>query len=211
VLAHDKDLKRVWNLDRGIWEISYEELRQLDSGSWFDPAFSDQRVQTLAQVIQAVRGRVRLNIEMKFHRHEQALPERVAAILREQNFVDQCIVTSLDYAGLRRAATALPELRTGLIVTSSLGDITRLECDVLSVSSGAVTRGLLDRARRRGLEVHVWTVNEIAEMNSMIGMGVDQVITDDPRLLAAVIERRAAMDPSEKALLRLAEILDHWL
>jgi len=211
VLAHDKDLKRVWGLDKGIWEIDYEELVKLDSGSWFAPEFSHLRVATLDEVIEAVKGRAKLNIELKFNGHQQQLAKEVVRIVREHEFGDQCILTSLDFAGIERVRAAGPELRTGVIVTSSIGDITRLGGELLSVSAKAATRDLIDRARRAGLEVHVWTVNEVPLMNTMIGMGVDQIITDDPKLLREVIEERAKLTPVERKLLRLADLAERRL
>lgn len=205
VLVHDKDLNRVFGIDKGIWEVSFDELKDLDSGGWFGPGFSDQRLATLDQVIKAVKGRARLNIELKFTGHQKALASEVVRIVRENDFADQCILTSLDYTGIRRVRSVGPEIRTGLIVTTALGDITRLEADLLSVSAGAVTRDLIDRARRAGLEVHVWTVNEVTQMNSMIGIGVDNIITDDPALLGEVLRERGAMSNSEKMLLQIAD------
>lgn len=211
VLVHDKDLLRVFGIKKGIWEVTFDELRDLDSGGWFSPEFSDQRLATLDQVIQAVQGRAKLNIELKFNGHEKQLASEVVRIVRENQFVDDCILTSLDYAGIQRARTAGPEFRTGLIVTSAIGDVTQLEGDLLSVSAKAVTRNLIDRAHRAGMEVHVWTVNDLPMMNRMIGMGVDQIITDDPKLLGNLIAERANRTPAELTLLRLADIVDHRL
>ena len=205
VLAHDKDLNRVFGINRRIWEVTYDELKDLDSGGWFSPKFSDQRIATLAQVIEAVKGRAKLNIELKFNGHEQKLASEVVRIINEHDFARDCIVTSLDYDGIRQVRAAGPGIRTGVIVTSALGDITKLETDVLSVSSAAVTRDLIARARRRNLEVHVWTVNDVPLMDTMLGMGVDNIITDDPKLLREVLRRRAALSNVEKTLLELAD------
>jgi len=210
VLAHDKDLKRVFDIDKGIWEVTYGELRDLDSGGWFDPKFSDQRLVTLSDAIQAVKGRAMLNIELKFNGHQQKLATEVVRIVKENGFDDQCVLTSLDYDGLRRAQEAGPKLRTGIIVTSSIGDITKLEADLLSISAKAATRDLIDQAQRKGLEVHVWTVNEVAHMNTMINLGVDNIITDDPKLLGEVLAHRAGLDNSEKAFLQLIDIVNGW-
>lgn len=211
VLAHDKDLKRVFNIDKGIWEVTFDELKDLDSGGWFGPEFSDQRLATLDQVIKAVKGKAQLNIELKFNGHQVKLAKEVVRIVRDNDFVDQCILTSLDYAGLRRAAEAGPEFRTGVIVTSALGDMTELECDLLSVSAGTVNRNLIDRARRKGLEVHVWTVNDVALMNQMLGLGVDSIITDSPALLKQVVKERSTLSNSERVLLQLAEFANRRL
>src|SRR5262249_20771464 len=66
VLLHDRDLKRVAGDSRRLDELSYDEVRQLDVGRWFDPAFSGERVPTLAEVINLCRGKIRMNIELKF-------------------------------------------------------------------------------------------------------------------------------------------------
>ncbi len=208
VLVHDKDLNRVFGIDKGIWEVRYDALRDRDSGGWFGPAFRDQRLATLERVIDVVKGRARLNIELKFNGHERQLAREVVRILRDKAFVDRCIVTSLDYAGLRRAAALEPALRTGLIVTSSIGDVTKLDVDLLSVSAGTVTRDLVRRAHARDLEVHVWTVNDVATMNTMISIGVDSIITDDPKRLAELRRERAALSKPERMLLHLADIAE---
>ncbi|NUT57615.1 MAG: glycerophosphodiester phosphodiesterase, partial [Agromyces sp.] len=41
-----------------------------------------------------------------------------------------------------------------------------------------VTRAFVERAHRAGLEVHVWTVNEIADMRRLLALGVDGLVTD---------------------------------
>jgi glycerophosphoryl diester phosphodiesterase len=51
-------------------------------------------------------------------------------------------------------------------------------------------RHLLAAARQRGLKVQVWTVNEEAEMERLIDLGVDGIITDRPGALKAVLARR---------------------
>lgn len=209
VLVHDKDLLRVFGIRKGIWEASFDELKELDSGSWFSPDFSDQRLATLDQVIKAVKGKAKLNIELKFNGHQKQLAKEVIRIVRDNDFVDDCILTSLDYTGIQRARAAGPEFRTGVIVTSALGDITKLDGELISVSAGAVTRDLISRAHHANLEVHVWTVNSVQQMNKMIGLGVDHIITDDPKLLGEVIAERATLSPAELTLLRLADIADH--
>ena len=181
------------------------EIKDLDSGSWFSPEFSDQRICTLDQVIDAVRGKARLNIELKFSGHQQQLASEVVRILNENDFVDQCNLTSLDYRGILRARAADPDVRTGVIVTSAIGDITTLEAELLSIGTKAATRGLIARAQGKDLEIHVWTVNDVPTMNAMIGRGVDQVITDDPKLLGEVLAERAEMSTAEKLLLQFAD------
>ena len=55
-----------------------------------------------------------------------------------------------------------------------------------------MTRESVDFAHHLGLEVHVWTVNEEAEMSELLDMGVDGLISDYPSRALEVVRKRAA-------------------
>jgi glycerophosphoryl diester phosphodiesterase len=212
VLLHDRDLVRVAGVARRLDELSYEEVRQLDVGSWFDPAFSGEHVPTLAEVIDLCRGKVRLNIEMKFFGPDRRLARRVAEIVREQNVEPDCLVTSLNYDALQEAKRHNPHLRTGLTVAHSLGDVSRLEVDALSVRADFLSDEVLRAARRHGREVHVWTVNDAREMTRLMKRGVDNIITSDPDLAVRTRDEWASLTGAERLVLasRLLLGLDPW-
>ncbi|MBP9699585.1 MAG: glycerophosphodiester phosphodiesterase, partial [Elusimicrobia bacterium] len=100
-----------------------------------------------------------------------------------------------------------PRLETGLIVTKALGDPTQLGIDFLSVNEKSVSRRLVRQAKRQGLAVHVWTVNDEATFERMADRGVDVVITDHPADLAAFRRARAALSKPELIALRLRRLL----
>jgi glycerophosphoryl diester phosphodiesterase len=201
VLLHDRDLRRVAGLSRRLDELTYDEVRRLDVGSWFGPAFAGERVPTLAEVIRLCRGKIRLNIELKFFGPDRRLAQAVADIVREQDLESDCLVTSLSYDALLEAKQHNPRLRTGLIVAHALGDVSRLDVDALSVRADFLSDDVLRAAHRLGREVHVWTVNDARQMARLMQRGVDNIITSDPDLAIRVRGEWASLTGPERLVL----------
>jgi glycerophosphoryl diester phosphodiesterase len=201
VLLHDRDLKRVAGVSRRLDELSYDQVRKLDVGSWFDPAFAGEPVPTLAEVVNLARGRIKLNIELKFFGPGRRLAGEVARLVREQDFESDCLITSLDYDALLEVKSTNPRLRTGLIVAHALGDVSRLEVEVLSVRADWLTDDVLRAAHRRGQEIHVWTVNDASQMARLAKRGVDNIITSDPDMGIRARDEWANLTGSERLVL----------
>jgi glycerophosphoryl diester phosphodiesterase len=68
-------------------------------------------------------------------------------------------------------------------------------CDTWSMSWRNVTPALVNEARTLGLKLIPWTVNETADMGTLIDMGVDGLITDYPDRLREVMRQRAMVLP----------------
>ncbi len=198
VLLHDRDLKRVAGDSRRIDEITYAEARKLDVGRWFGAAFAGERIPRLADVLTLCRGRVKLNIEMKFYGPDRRLARDVARLVRERDVEQDCLVTSFSHDGLVELKRHNGRLRTGLIVGKALGDVSRLDVEALSVRADGLSDAMLRAAHRRGLEVHVWTVNDARQMARLIKRGVDNIITDDPDLGIRVRDEWAGLTGTER-------------
>jgi glycerophosphoryl diester phosphodiesterase len=207
ILLHDKDLMRVAGVRRSIWDIRYDELGDIDVGSRFDPRFASERIPTLAQAIALARGKAKLNIELKFNGHDQKLAERVVDIVRREKFERDCVISSLDAAGLAEVERLAPELTTGLIVGASIGNVGRIENDFLSASTRMVRQDLVDELHRRGRKLHAWTVADEPTATRLMEMGVDNLITDDPVLMVEVRRRREELSTVE----RLTLAVRRWL
>ena len=207
VVVHDGDLMRLGGDPRKVGDMTLAEVQAVDIGVRKDATFAGEHVPTLQQVIDASRGQLGLNIELKYNRPDSLLVPEVLRIVRENGFVDQCTITSLDYAALQDVERRAPEFRTGMIVTKAVGNTAELPVDFLSVNQAAADRTLLARAGRQGKEVHVWTVNARDDMVHMIELGVDNLITDHPGDAVAVRQERAALTHAEKLALRLRRVL----
>jgi glycerophosphoryl diester phosphodiesterase len=207
VVLHDQDLMRLAKDPRKIADLTYEEARTLDVGSWFDPRFAE-RLPTLKEAIDLARGKIRLNIELKYYGEgDPRLAPDVARILREEKFDRDCFVASLHYASLAEARKEWPALRTAAIVSARVGDPTRLEVDVLSMNAKLVTTRLLRSAHLRGKEVHVWTIDDPRLATRLMDLGVDNLITNDPAVMVRLRDERGALSRIERLVLAFRVLL----
>jgi glycerophosphoryl diester phosphodiesterase len=204
VVVHDGNLKRLAGVDANVWEMDYEALSRLDVGSRHSNAFAGERIPRLEQALDAARDRIRLNIELKTNGHENdAFVPDVVALLREEDFIDRCIVTSLEIPFLRRLRQIEPKLRIGAIITAKVGTGSDLDVDLYSVQPLIATSAFIRRAHSEGRQVHVWTVNDRGDMERFADRAADSLITDAPRLAREVLDARTAADGMRGAARRL--------
>ena len=203
VVIHDGDLMRMGGDPRKVKDLTLAEIETIDIGSKRGPQYAGEHVPTLAEVIDYARGKFRINIELKYNVPDPQLAAAVVALLREKQFLDQVVITSLDHASLRQVEKLQPSLETGLIVTAAVGNVIKTDTDFVSLNSARATASLVDQAKAAGKKVHVWTVNKPEVMLRMIERDVDNIITDDPATLVRVMRERNGLTPQEQVGLRL--------
>lgn len=206
VCFHDDDLERTTNGRGKIWDHTLAELQRLDAGYWFckagDYPFRGRGVTipTLDEVM-ALDPEVRVNLEIK-----QSRPSMVASLWRRIESLgvhDRVLVASADarlvrgFRNLARGQVATSAGRAEILafwlaVRAGAHELISIEYDALQVpvSSGpleVVNRRFVGAAHARGVAVHVWTIDDVAQMRALIAIGVDGIMTDQPRDLANLV------------------------
>ena len=145
---------------------------------------------------------LRVNVDPK---HDRAVEPLAEAVRRARALDRVCVGSFSD----RRLARLRALLGPGLATSLGPGGVARLRAasvglpsgrfpaDCVQVPTGARGVTLVDRrfvaaAHARGLAVHVWTIDEPAEMDRLLDLGVDGIMTDRPAVLRQVLERRGA-------------------
>lgn len=204
IVIHDSDFMKLAGVDLKVWDGTFEQARAIDIGSWFDPKFASERVPTLREVLETARGRSRVVIELKYYGHNQRLEERVVEIVESAGMVSDIVVMSLDQDGIGRIHALRPEWTAGLLVAKAVGDLTQVDVDFLAVNLGLAKPRFIRSAHRSGKQVYVWTVNDPTTMSSMMSLGVDGIITDEPAMAKRVLAERARLSSAERLLVRIA-------
>lgn len=188
VLGHDASLKRVAGVDRAIGSMTWSELRQLDAGSWFSDRFAGEKIPQLQEVLEYCKGKIKLNIELKYNGKDSLLPETVAGQIAANEMEEQCVITSTSLEYLRKVKTVMPELHTGYIISAAYGNFYSEEAvDFISIRSNFVDGALVKNAHAQGRAIHAWTVNQRTELERLRMLGVDNIITDYPVMAREII------------------------
>ena len=194
VIIHDYSLDKTTNGTGRVVGQPYAELAKLDAGSWFGPQFASTCIPTLDQVLDLLRGKLLINIELKSLDMVSTLGRDVVGCVRAHGMVDQVVLSSFNPFTLRAARRAGPEFECALLTAPDLPGWMRWGL----TRSWSLAQGLhpdfkivderyMAAARRLGMPVRPWTVDEEADMRRMVALGVDAIITDWPDRLKALL------------------------
>jgi glycerophosphoryl diester phosphodiesterase len=206
VIHHDDVLDRTTDAAGPIRERSFAELEAIDAGFRFTPdggrtfpfRGTRLRIPRLTEVL-AAYPRARVNLEVK--QADPPIGEEVVRIIRRAHAESRVLLAAEDESVLAKVRA----LDTGTALGSSLEDVVQfvragaegrlasfaprghaLQVPTHALGRPLVTREFVEMAHERGLAVHVWTINEAAEMKRLLALGVDGVMSDFPaRLVAA--------------------------
>ncbi len=192
IVMHDSNLKRTTGLNKSIWTMTYKEIEELDCGSWFSDDFEGEKIPLLSEVIEfAKENNLKLNIEIKPTGHEKNFEKNVVDIVNEYRFKNQCVVTSQVYSTVKKVKKYDDTINTVYVMGIAYGDVTKLKAaDAFSIKSYYVTDDLVSAIHADGKKIYVWTVNREADIQKMMGLSVDNVITDNVPLAKKCIYKR---------------------
>ncbi|WP_119166528.1 glycerophosphodiester phosphodiesterase [Algihabitans albus] len=191
VVFHDDDLARLAGRPQSVSELDWSELRHLRVAGEPIPRFDE---------LLAAWPELRINLEPK---SDSAVVPMVEAI-RNAGALDRVCVGCFQEARVRRLRELLgPALcwspgpfgvfrvwATGYGLPLGVPDCGALQVPTQFRGIPLVTRNLIRAAHARDIQVHVWTVDERAEMERLLDLGVDGLMTDRPSLLRDVLQCR---------------------
>ena len=217
ICLHDDALKRTTNAaevfpQREPWlanDFTLEEIKRLDAGSWFKPAFAGQRIQTFQEAIDLVRGKAGLYPELKspeLYRSRHVDQVKLFVDVIRKNGLDKpeslkttpVIIQSFDDEAVRRVAKELPSIPRVLLVERD-GDVSEPRLRVIKTFATGVAPEkslvaqhpeMVKQAHALGLTVTCWTfrADEKTTFASvrdemahfLYDLGIDALFTNNP-------------------------------
>lgn len=194
VVIHDRTVNRTTNGRGAVGDLTVAQLTRLDAGSWFDPRFQDERIPTLAQVLDSVRGRLMVNIEIKSeavegHGPVDAVERQVLELVHAMAMDDAILISSFAWRVLEKIRRLDARIALGLLCENP-ADPRAIDCyrriDGFSwhPDGRRLTRAQVDAWHDMGACVLPYQVVNRAALQRLLAMGVDGVFVDDPGWLS---------------------------
>jgi glycerophosphoryl diester phosphodiesterase len=193
-----------------LYQMSYAEIRACDCGSRLHPRFPLQQLQStykplLSEVFALGEAHEKppfYNIEIKrvavqddiFHPKMEVFADLVLAEVEKSNIKDRIIIQCFDLPTLRYVRACAPHIPLSLLVESSEGienDMQKLGFlpEFYSPYFKLLDAAQIAWAKAKNIRVVPWTVNEIEDMQRLISLNVDGIISDYPERLLALVKK----------------------
>ena len=212
VLIHDDELGRTTDGSGRVADHTLAELRALDAGHRFSPRGDGRfpyrgrgvRIPTLEKALEAF-PHVHWNLELK--ERIPALIEKTVALVRRAGREGSVLLAAAEDEIMADLRAHLAKTGARPAVGAAAGDVLRFLHAALAGEPPPpgpmalqvppdfggrplVTREFVAHAHAHGLVVHVWTINEPAEIERLLDLGVDGIMSDFPARAARVIAAR---------------------
>jgi len=197
VVCHDATTKRTTGVDKKIADSTWDELRDLDAGKWKSEEWAGERLPLLGEMLATIPEGSRCFIEVKTG--PEIMPALVEAIRECGKKPEQLVIISFNAQTVAEAKRQLPELKAYFLsgfkenketkeITPTVDELIakakELRADGLDLShTGPIDADFVRKVKDAGLELYVWTVNDVDKARRMIEAGVDGITTDKAQWL----------------------------
>ena len=201
VVIHDSDVDRTTDGKGMVDTLTLPELKKLEASKLSNPKFKGEKIPTLEEVLNEFGGKTLIDIEIKAQapkEEAQKIGAAVAKLLAEKNMSKKVFVTSFNPYVLETVKKTNPEVLRGQLY-SNFEDVKELswlvkyvlrnlllngkaEPDILAPNKDMVDADFVQKYQALGYKIYPWTVNDPKEMEKLIKLGIDGLITDRPDL-----------------------------
>ena len=190
IVIHDATVDRTSNGTGRVDALTLDEIKEMDAGTWFDPAFKGERFLVLGEALDLIGDRVRLNVHVKaYDETRMAVVTQTIDEIGSRDLIETSFIAS-DEQSIVLAKQLLPELAVCNLTTQPkdtyIARSLSYGCEILQPGHAQVEEDFVSEAHTYGLEVNPFYADVESEMRRLIGAGVDGILTNHPDLLQTV-------------------------
>ncbi|GAB5407919.1 MAG: glycerophosphodiester phosphodiesterase [Balneolaceae bacterium] len=199
VVVHDETVDRTTDGEGSVGSFTLKELKNLETGSWFDTEFSGEPFPTLVEVLAYTKDKIAVNIEIKAEAVTNystgGIVDKALKIVREAEVSEQVIFSSFDYRVMEHLEELAPEIPKAILYEKSQsGDlkpselVSKYKVDAFNCSHRQLSDEWIEDLISNEIPFFIYTVNDERLMKSIIKKGATGIFSDKPDILKKVVE-----------------------
>lgn len=201
IVSHDKGTKRTTGEEMSIPDSNFDDLRKLDAGKWKGPEFTGEKLPTLDEQIALIPAGKRMFVEIKCG--PEIVPQLAECLKRMKADEKKITIISFNYESLKECRKVLPKYQTQYLMGYKKTDPKKAPPkvpqptieEVIDQAKSAKLTGLdlqntwpltpadVKKIKDAGLQLHVWTVDDVDIAKHWIELGVMSITTNRPGYL----------------------------
>lgn len=211
VAIHDPDVRRTTNGKGRLSGLTLSELKSLDAGSWFNkkypekarPEFEGLKVPTLQEIFDLTgESSAGCYIEIKDpERYPADLESSLISLIRKNRLESRSRIISFSRQSIIKIKALDSRMYTGLLISrrgkNPVQAALEAGAEELAIRHDLAGAKIIGAAHDNGLSVSVWTVDQESDMERMIRLGIDVIITNYPDRLQKLLNHETH-EPHEK-------------
>lgn len=170
IIMHDADINRTTNGNGFVKDKTLQELKKFDAGH-------GEEIPTLEDVIEIVKNKVGLVIEIKEPGTEDKIVEKI-----NQNGIKNVILTSFYHEIIKNVSKLNSDLDTGIIFVGQPVNVHKLVFDananIIFPSYRYMNEEMVKQTKKHGITIYPWAIDDIEIFKKFAEMGVDGIITN---------------------------------
>lgn len=191
ILFHDDDVERTTNTTGPIAEMTLDEVKKLDAGTWFSESFLGTQVPTLHEAIDAILERdLGLNLEIKACPGREK--ETAEVVLDELSHIwddhNRLLISSFSHVSLETAFDMADDWHRGLLLTAEPPENWQEFAQHLDVSSihfngNDANPDFIAALLETGKQLMAYTINDPGQAHVLQSLGVRCICSDEPDVI----------------------------
>ena len=174
VVIHDATINRTSNGTGKVSKLTYNELLEFDFGK-------GEKIPLLSLILEKFGNNYWLNIEVK----EEGFEKELVELIGEMKLTKKFVISSFNTNVLKKLSKINKSLPLALLFVNKSGDLGRrkenLGINSIHPNKNSINKRLMKKAVKYNLIVRAWTVNNITKAKKLVKLGVEGIITDNPK------------------------------
>ncbi|MFX0212173.1 MAG: glycerophosphodiester phosphodiesterase [Candidatus Hodarchaeota archaeon] len=197
MVYHDRiGIERTTNGEGRVPDLTFDYLKSLDAGSWFDHKFKGEKIPTLLEVLERLSStNIQYNIELKFYdRNSDWFEDEIINTIKKFRIEDRTVITARYVENIVRLKGIDPKIDYALLQKERTPNeyfklLVELDLKTAQIRPSALEFSFLNQCHKNDIRVFYFYADDPDDMKKVIDLGVDGILTNYPDRLKQVLTK----------------------